>query len=103
MSRSLININVNHNFFLKIYEPDEFDVMMTVRVDRVKLLPFSEDGAFYSVKMKRQSSRHPLEKFVNEERTIMASKMLDDFREKVKEAVKELQSKRYPVMTNYWW
>ncbi|XP_047010076.1 cyclic GMP-AMP synthase isoform X2 [Ictalurus punctatus] len=77
---------------VKIYEPDEFDVMMTVRVDRVKLLPFSEDGAFYSVEMKRQSSRHPLEKFVNEERTIMASKMLDDFREKVKEAVKELQN-----------
>ncbi|KAF4090425.1 hypothetical protein AMELA_G00051610 [Ameiurus melas] len=77
---------------VKICEPDEFDVMMTVHVERVKLLPFSEDGAFYSVEMKRLSSRHPLKKFINGDSIIMASKMLDDFREKVKEAVKELQN-----------
>ncbi|KAF5910115.1 cyclic GMP-AMP synthase [Clarias magur] len=72
---------------VKICEPDEFDVMLTVRVDRVRLEPFSDDGAFYSVEMKRQSSRHPLDKFVNEDKTIMASEMLNDFRQKIKEAV----------------
>ncbi|KAB5581661.1 hypothetical protein PHYPO_G00178320 [Pangasianodon hypophthalmus] len=75
---------------VKICEADEFDVMLTVRVERVKLLPFSEDGAFYSVEMKRHTPRHPLDKFVNEEKTIKASEMLKAFREKVKEAVATL-------------
>ncbi|XP_053358503.1 cyclic GMP-AMP synthase [Clarias gariepinus] len=72
---------------VKICEPDEFDVMLTIRVDRVKLEPFSDDGAFYSVEMKRQSPRHPLDKFVNEDKTIMASEMLNEFRQKIKEAL----------------
>ncbi|KAI5616259.1 cyclic GMP-AMP synthase [Silurus asotus] len=75
---------------VKICEPDEFDVMMTIRVERVNLQPFSDNGAFYRVEMKRHTQRHPLEQFVNEDNTIMASKMLTDFREKVKEAVKAL-------------
>ncbi|XP_060782025.1 cyclic GMP-AMP synthase isoform X2 [Neoarius graeffei] len=76
---------------VKICEPDEFDVMLTVRVDRVTLQPFSDDGAFYSVKMKRHTQRHPLDKFLKEDNTIMASEMLKEFHEKVKDAVKALQ------------
>lgn len=73
--------------------------MMTVRVERVKLVPFSEDGAFYSVEMKRHS-RHPLDRFVNTENTLSASKMLSEFREKVKEVLPNLPSKYHPVIMN---
>lgn len=75
--------------------------MLTIRVDRVKLEPFSDDGAFYSVEMKRQSPRHPLDKFVNEDKTIMASEMLNEFRQKIKEALGTLPCKNDPVITNY--
>ncbi|XP_047668415.1 cyclic GMP-AMP synthase isoform X2 [Tachysurus fulvidraco] len=74
---------------LKICHPDEFDAMMTVSVERVKLQPFSEDGAFYSVEMKR-NLKHPLNKFVNDDNTIMASEMLKDFREKIKHVISSL-------------
>lgn len=77
--------------------------MLTVRVDRVILQPFSEDGAFYRVEMKRHTQRHPLDKFLKEDNTIKASEMLREFREKVKEAVEALQCKNDPVMTNCWW
>lgn len=76
--------------------------MLTVRVDRVSLHPFSEDGAFYSVEMKRHN-RHTLDKFVNEDNTIMASEMLKEFRDKVKDAVPTLPCKYYAVNMNYLW
>ncbi|KAK3554226.1 hypothetical protein QTP70_020191 [Hemibagrus guttatus] len=77
---------------LKICEPDEFDVMLTVRLDRVNLQPYSEDGAYYSVEMKRRNPKHPLDKFVNDDGTIRASEMLKDFREKIKEVVDSLSN-----------
>lgn len=76
---------------LKICYPDEFDVMLTVRVERVDLQPFSNNGAFYSVKMKRHSPKHSLDKFLNEDNTIKASEMLKEFREKIKEAVEKMK------------
>lgn len=77
----------------KICQPDEFDVMMTIQVERMNLQPFSQDGAYYSVEMKRHTQRHPLDKYVNEDRTIRASEMLKDFRDKIKEAVDSLHCK----------
>ncbi|XP_023251604.1 cyclic GMP-AMP synthase-like, partial [Seriola lalandi dorsalis] len=70
---------------LKICNPDEFDVMLAIPVDRVDIAPFGNDGAYYSVGLKRGKS--PLHKFLDND-TLSASKMLDEFREEVKKCVK---------------
>ncbi|XP_017578171.1 cyclic GMP-AMP synthase [Pygocentrus nattereri] len=74
---------------VKICECDEFDLMLAVSVERVDIQPFGEDGAFYSVAVKRHS-KHPLDRFLNEDKTIKASEMLKEFRDKVKEAAAKL-------------
>ncbi|XP_044070881.1 cyclic GMP-AMP synthase [Siniperca chuatsi] len=71
---------------LKISNPDEFDVMLPIPVDRVDIKPFGDDGAFYSVALKRGKS--PLQKF-QENSILSASKMLKEFREEVKKSVKK--------------
>ncbi|XP_034065859.1 cyclic GMP-AMP synthase [Gymnodraco acuticeps] len=71
---------------LKISNPDEFDVMLAIPVDRVDVSPFGDDGAFYSVELKRGNS--PLKRF-EESSTLSASKMLDEFRLEVKECAKK--------------
>ncbi|KAK7140249.1 hypothetical protein R3I94_012761 [Phoxinus phoxinus] len=76
---------------VKICEPDEFDVMLTIPVERVDLEQFDTAGAFYSVALKRHPNRHPLDIFLNEDKTIQASKMLSEFRDAVKESVEKLQ------------
>ncbi|XP_070772362.1 cyclic GMP-AMP synthase [Enoplosus armatus] len=73
---------------LKISNPDEFDVMLPIPVDRVNIEPFGEDGAFYSVALKRGNS--PLKTF-QETTTLSASKMLKEFRGEVKKSVKEFK------------
>uniref|UniRef100_A0A3B4FRW2 Cyclic GMP-AMP synthase n=1 Tax=Pundamilia nyererei TaxID=303518 RepID=A0A3B4FRW2_9CICH len=70
---------------LKICNPDEFDVMLPILVDRVKLEPFGTDGAFYSVELKRGQKN--LERFL-ENGILSATKMLNEFREEVKKCVK---------------
>lgn len=70
---------------IQISNPDEFDVMLPIPVDRVDIKPFGEDGAFYSVALKR--GRSPLQKF-QEDSTLSASKMLQEFRDEVKKSVK---------------
>ncbi|XP_026870589.2 cyclic GMP-AMP synthase [Electrophorus electricus] len=77
----------SHYENVKICEPDEFDVMLTIPVERVDVHNFGEDGAFYSVAMKRHTQKHPLDRFLNEDKTIKANEMLQEFRDKVKEVV----------------
>ncbi|XP_022540412.2 cyclic GMP-AMP synthase [Astyanax mexicanus] len=77
---------------VKICESDEFDVMLVISVDRVDIQPFRGDGAFYSVALKRNSCKS-LDKFLNKDKIIEASKMLTEFRKKVKECVPKLTSK----------
>ncbi|KAK2824553.1 hypothetical protein Q5P01_021728 [Channa striata] len=72
---------------VKISNPDEFDVMFPIPVERVKIEGFGDDGAFYRVGLQRD--RSPLQRF-QERETLSASKMLDHFREEVKECVKAL-------------
>ncbi|XP_046885482.1 cyclic GMP-AMP synthase [Hypomesus transpacificus] len=75
---------------LKISNPDEFDVMLTVPVNRVLVQLFGDDGAFYTVALKR--GKHQLNRFVHEEDyTISAFKMLKDFRKEVKACVKSIE------------
>ncbi|KAK9964442.1 hypothetical protein ABG768_005613 [Culter alburnus] len=78
---------------VKICEPDEFDVMLTIPVERVDIEQFDEAGAFYSVALKRHPNKHPLDRFLNEDKTIQASKMLSEFRDAIKEALEKLQYK----------
>ncbi|XP_035461229.2 cyclic GMP-AMP synthase [Scophthalmus maximus] len=70
---------------LKISHPDEFDIMMCVAVDRVDVTPFGDDGAYYSVALKRGNS--PLKKF-QASTTLSANDMLNEFRDEVKKCVK---------------
>ncbi|XP_075935513.1 cyclic GMP-AMP synthase [Anarhichas minor] len=72
---------------LKISNPDEFDVMLPVPVDRVNVTPFGDDGAFYSVELKRGKS--PLQRFQKTGGTLSASEMLKEFRDEVKKSVKQ--------------
>ncbi|XP_021436146.2 cyclic GMP-AMP synthase [Oncorhynchus mykiss] len=74
---------------LKISNPDEFDVMLTVPVERVDIRPFGDVGAFYSVAFKR--GKHSLDRFLCEDSTISASGMLTEFRNEVKKCVKILK------------
>ncbi|XP_041867122.1 cyclic GMP-AMP synthase [Melanotaenia boesemani] len=71
---------------VKISDPDEFDVMLCIPIDRVQIEAFGEDGAFYSVALKR--GNNPLEKFQKGD-VLSASEMLKEFREEVKKCLKE--------------
>ncbi|XP_056327073.1 cyclic GMP-AMP synthase [Danio aesculapii] len=82
---------------LKICEPDEFDVMLTVPVERVDIQMFDEAGAFYSIALKRHPNKHPLDKFLNEDKTIQASDMLNEFRDAVKKAVEKATDLPYEI------
>ncbi|XP_005811273.2 cyclic GMP-AMP synthase [Xiphophorus maculatus] len=70
---------------LKISDPDEFDVMLPMPVERVQIEPFGENGAFYSVALKRGNS--PLMKFQPND-ILSASEMLQEFRKEVKKFAK---------------
>ncbi len=73
--------------YIQISNPDEFDVMLSILVDRVTIEPFGDDGAFYSVALKRGNS--PLKKF--QKTNLSASEMLKEFREEVKKSVKDFE------------
>ncbi|XP_042358679.1 cyclic GMP-AMP synthase [Plectropomus leopardus] len=73
---------------LKISNPDEFDVMLAMPVDRVNINPFRQDGAFYSVQLKR--GKNPLKVF-EENDILSASEMLKEFRKEVKTCVKQFK------------
>lgn len=75
----------------QISNPDEFDVMVPVPVERVNVEHFRDDGAFYRVSLKRGSS--PLWKF-QEVDTLSGFKMLEEFREDVKNCIKPFKGDR---------
>lgn len=77
-------------YVAQICNPDEFDVMLPILVDRVKVEPFGTDGAFYSVELKRGQKN--LERFL-ENGILSATKMLSEFREEVKKCVKNFTGK----------
>ena len=60
--------------------------MMTVPIDRVDIQPFGDDGAFYSVALKR--GERSLKRFMQEDNTLSAYEMLKEFRQEVKKCVK---------------
>uniref|UniRef100_A0A3B3RXL9 Cyclic GMP-AMP synthase n=1 Tax=Paramormyrops kingsleyae TaxID=1676925 RepID=A0A3B3RXL9_9TELE len=72
---------------VKVGQPDEFDVILAIRVPSVDLRPFGDDGAFYSVAVKN-TRRHLLTDFLQGDGIVSASEMLAKFRAHVKNALK---------------
>lgn len=64
--------------------------MLPIPIDRVQTEPFGNDGAFYSVRLKR--GRTPLQRF-EENGILSGSKMLEEFRNEVKKCLEECQGK----------
>ncbi|KFV68254.1 Cyclic GMP-AMP synthase, partial [Dryobates pubescens] len=75
---------------LQISEPNEFDIMLVIPIERLQLEPSDDTGAFYYLKFKRNPKERGLTKFVDEDETLSASKMLDALREIIKQAVKSI-------------
>lgn len=73
---------------LKISNPDEFDIMFCIPVERADINPFGGDGAFYSVSLKR--GNNPLNKFQSDSKPLSASEMLTEFRNEVKKCMKNV-------------
>ncbi|XP_038656991.1 cyclic GMP-AMP synthase-like [Scyliorhinus canicula] len=74
---------------VKISEPNEFDIMTTIRVDRIDFTDMDSEGAFYQVAFKRNQGTNPLSQFVCDG-TLSAEKMICHLRKLIKEAVKTL-------------
>uniref|UniRef100_H0VH90 Uncharacterized protein n=1 Tax=Cavia porcellus TaxID=10141 RepID=H0VH90_CAVPO len=72
-----------------ISAPNEFDVMFILEVPRIELVEYSNSGAYYFVKFKRNPKENPLNRFVENE-LLSASKMLLKFREIIKEEIKNI-------------
>uniref|UniRef100_A0A3B4AAE2 Uncharacterized protein n=1 Tax=Periophthalmus magnuspinnatus TaxID=409849 RepID=A0A3B4AAE2_9GOBI len=72
---------------LKISNPDEFDIMFPIPVQRIDIQPFTEDGAFYVVSLKR--GYNPLKRFQEDGKPLPASEILQDFRQEVIESIKD--------------
>uniref|UniRef100_A0A8C5KMS3 Cyclic GMP-AMP synthase n=2 Tax=Jaculus jaculus TaxID=51337 RepID=A0A8C5KMS3_JACJA len=72
-----------------ISAPNEFDVMFKLEVPRIQVEEYSDTGAYYFVKFKRNPKANPLIRFVEEE-ILSASKMLLKFRKIIKEEIKNI-------------
>ncbi|XP_067840266.1 cyclic GMP-AMP synthase-like [Heptranchias perlo] len=74
---------------VKISEPNEFDIMITIPVKRIEFMEVDSEGAFYQVAFKRNPGGNPLEQFVDNG-TLSAEQMLCHLRKLIKEAAKTL-------------
>ncbi|XP_062927606.1 cyclic GMP-AMP synthase isoform X2 [Mobula hypostoma] len=75
---------------VKISEPNEFDVMITVPVERIEYEEIDSEGAFYQVAFKRCAHRNPLASFVSDDGMLSAEKMLSCLRKLIMDAIKSL-------------
>ncbi|XP_008992911.3 cyclic GMP-AMP synthase isoform X2 [Callithrix jacchus] len=75
---------------VKISTPNEFDVMFKLELPRIQLEEYSNTGAYYFVKFKRNLKENPLRQFLEDE-ILSASKMLSKFRKIIKEEIKNMQ------------
>ncbi|XP_067388721.1 cyclic GMP-AMP synthase [Emydura macquarii macquarii] len=73
---------------VKISAPNEFDIMLTMPAPRVELEQCDDSGAFYYVRLKRNPQGNNLDKFLNEDGTLAAWKMLSALRNIIKAYVK---------------
>ncbi|XP_011799826.1 PREDICTED: cyclic GMP-AMP synthase [Colobus angolensis palliatus] len=75
---------------VKISAPNEFDVMFKLEVPRIQLEEYSNTGAYYFVKFKRNPKENPLSQFLEDE-ILSASKMLSKFRKIIKEEINNIK------------
>lgn len=68
--------------------------MFILEVPRIELVEYSNSGAYYFVKFKRNPKENPLNRFVENE-LLSASKMLLKFREIIKEEIKNITGKLF--------
>uniref|UniRef100_A0A8C8RUI1 Cyclic GMP-AMP synthase n=1 Tax=Pelusios castaneus TaxID=367368 RepID=A0A8C8RUI1_9SAUR len=79
---------------VKISAPNEFDIMLTMPAPRVKLEPCEQgSGAFFYARLKRNPKRYYLNKYLSEDKTLEACKMLSALRKIIKEFVKNTSGK----------
>ncbi|XP_041043306.1 cyclic GMP-AMP synthase [Carcharodon carcharias] len=74
---------------VKISEPNEFDIMITVPVKRIDFMEVDSEGAFYQVAFKRNPGTNPLSQFVYDG-TLSAEEMICHLRKLIREAAKTL-------------
>ncbi|XP_027708778.1 cyclic GMP-AMP synthase [Vombatus ursinus] len=75
---------------VKISAPNEFDVMLKLKVSRVELEEYDDTGAFYFVKFKRNPKGKPLTSFLDNE-ILSASKLMSQFRKIIKAEVNSIK------------
>ncbi|XP_031522703.1 cyclic GMP-AMP synthase isoform X1 [Papio anubis] len=79
---------------VKISAPNEFDVMFKLQVPRIQLEEYSDTGAYYFVKFKRNPKGNPLSQFLEDE-ILSASKMLSQFRKIIKEEINNIKEETW--------
>ncbi|XP_062464193.1 cyclic GMP-AMP synthase [Pezoporus occidentalis] len=76
---------------VKISEPNEFDIMLVMPIERLQLDECDDTGAYYYVTFKRNPKERYLLKFLDEEGKLSAFKMLQELREIIKQEVKTIK------------
>ncbi|XP_062429076.1 cyclic GMP-AMP synthase, partial [Rhea pennata] len=82
---------------VKISEPNEFDIMLTMPVTRLQLDECDGTGAFYYLTFKRNPKEKYLSKFLDEDGKLSALKMLEALRKIIKEEVKNIKNTEVTV------
>ncbi|NXQ52205.1 CGAS synthase, partial [Anthoscopus minutus] len=76
---------------VKISEPNEFDIMLVMPVERIQLDESDDTGAYYYVSFKRSPKEKGWFKFLEEDGKLSAFKMLQALREIIKQEVKNIK------------
>ncbi|KAM6086667.1 cyclic GMP-AMP synthase isoform 2-T2 [Theristicus caerulescens] len=82
---------------VKISEPNEFDIMLVMPVERLQLDESDDTGAYYYLSFKRNPKEQYLLKFLDEEGRLSALKMLQALRKIIKQEVKNIKSAEVTV------
>ncbi|NWX33863.1 CGAS synthase, partial [Notiomystis cincta] len=76
---------------VKISEPNEFDIMLVIKVPRIQLDESDDTGAYYYVSFKRNPKEKGFLKFLDEDGKLSAFKMLNALREIIRQEVKNIK------------
>ncbi|KFP73492.1 Cyclic GMP-AMP synthase, partial [Acanthisitta chloris] len=82
---------------VKISEPNEFDIMFVMPVERLQLEESDDTGAFYYLTFKRSPKEKYLLRFVDEDGKLSAFKMLQALRDIIKQEVKNIEDTEVTV------
>ncbi|XP_033916356.1 cyclic GMP-AMP synthase isoform X2 [Melopsittacus undulatus] len=75
---------------VKISEPNEFDIMLVMPIERLQMDECDDTGAYYYLTFKRNPKERYLFKFLDEAGKLSALKMLQELREIIKQVVKTI-------------